>query len=117
MQRVEISQVYFNRTRRLWSVRRFGKVVARVDKLCMVNCQMRVSEKMRATLIVTRKRTVHAWICGVVVESVPEDRPLVEIRYDPFALGYFFTKEGMKPVASSAVVLFTEAGRCFADVE
>jgi hypothetical protein len=76
---------------------------------------MKVSEKMRSTLLATRKRTVHAWITGVIASSsVPEGQPLVEIRYEPFSFGYFFTKDGLQPVISSAIVTFANNGRCFA---
>ena len=108
------SQVYFNRNRKVWSVRQLGRVVAHVDRLCMVDCKMKVSERMRSTLLATRKRTVHAWITGVIVSSAPEGQPLVEIRYEPFSFGYFFTKDGLQPVMSSAMVTFANKGRCFA---
>jgi hypothetical protein len=52
MQSKVVSHVYFNRTRKVWSVRQHGKVVDHVQRLCMIDCNMRVSEKMRLLVLV-----------------------------------------------------------------
>lgn len=83
------SHVYYNRTRKIWSVRRNGKVVAHLERLLMIHCTMKVSEKSRLKVLETRKRSVHAWITGTIVPQVKKEHVFVEISYAPFARGFF----------------------------
>jgi hypothetical protein len=107
-----VVQVYFNRTRKLWSIRRGGKLVARVEALCLEDCRMHVSEIARLKVLVTGKRTVHAWISGRIVSDISDRTDMSELSYDPFTSRYFHNRAG-EAVERAALVAFLPTGGCF----
>jgi hypothetical protein len=109
-------QVYYNRTRRIWSIRKSGKVVRHDSELALRDCRMSVSEKARIRTVTTGRRGVHAWISGELLDAVPRQPGLVEISYNPFKAGYFLTRAESMPVHAAPLVIFTAAGKCQAHI-
>lgn len=108
------TEVYYNRTRRLWSVRHAGKVISHVDRFAMTDCRMKVSEKSRQRFLRTGKRTVHAWIAGTEATYTLYTRPMVALRYNPLISGDFRTCGGIV-VRTARMVIFQAGGRCYVD--
>lgn len=108
-----IVQVYYNRTRKCWSVRRKGRVIRHVRQIALLDCTMKVSEAARQCVLRTGRRGVHAWIVGTIVEDARSDDELEEITYSPFKGGTFQTKAGGHAIAAAELVSFEPDGRCF----
>lgn len=83
-------RVHFNLHTHLWSVTALtgpnsGRVIANVDNITLANAEFKVSAKGRDRSHRLRKRTVHAWVVGVVV-SVNTDLDLSRrerVTYNP----------------------------------
>lgn len=66
--------------------------------------------------VTTRRRSVHAWISGELMDVIPGKVALVEIGYNPFRSGCFLTRTESLPVHEAALVVFTAGGKCHADL-
>ena len=108
-----IVDVYYNRTRKCWSLRHKNRVIDHVPRLALVDCTMRTSEASRQQVIRTGKRGVHAWVRGTLVKDLPAVCDAQEIGYSPFRAGGFAAKSSGLPVVAADVVLFEPDGRCF----
>ena len=82
-----LSQVYWNRTRRLWSVRVRGLVTAHVPALALADCRLHAGESARLRCLRTGDRDVHAWIAGEPADG-PRPGPAVRIGYRPSETGF-----------------------------
>ena len=78
-----VAEIYWNRPRRLWSVREGGLVVAHVPAIALVGVRFRASEASRLRCLRTGCRDVHAWAVGRVCEvSRTEDAARVRYRIE-----------------------------------
>lgn len=98
-----MSDVYRNLTRRCWSVREGGRVVAHVASAALADVALQASEPARQRFLRTGHRTVHAWARGRLVEAArPADA--VRLSYRP-AVASGFLAAGM-PVRKARIVVF-----------
>ncbi|ACB27250.1 hypothetical protein [Methylobacterium radiotolerans] len=79
---------YWNRTRRLFSVRRGGCVVAHVHALALSGCRFRASEAGRLRCLQQGARDVHAVVTG---EPCAAPRPADAVR-----IGYRLDEAGFR---------------------
>ena len=105
-------EIYYNRTRKCWSVRHNGRVIRHVLQIQLADCTMKVSEAARQRVVQTRRRGVHAWIIGTIAEDTLSDACLEEITYSPFRGRTFRTLNG-RPIAAADFVHFKQNGSCF----
>jgi len=84
-------RVYRNLHRGGYSVVQGGLVVAHAQDITLSDCTMHVCEGARQRVISTRRKVVHAWVCGRVAERVEANQPL---RYNPYEAGYFRNTAG-----------------------
>ncbi len=89
-------QAYWNRTRRLWSVRVRGLVVAHVPALALSGCTLRASEASRLRYLRTGARDAHAWVAGTPFER---PRPRTALR-----IGYRLSEPGFRRRDTGAVI-------------
>lgn len=84
---VALTHVYWNRSRRLWSLRRDGLVVAYAITTALRDCRLHAGESARLRCVRTGDRDVHAWIAG---NPAAEPRPAsaVQIGYRPAEAGF-----------------------------
>ena len=75
-----MTEIYWHRTRRLWSVRELGRVVAHVETISLSGVRFRASEAGRLRCLRTGARDVHAWAAGTLCE-VSRTGGAVRIRY------------------------------------
>ena len=106
--------VYWNRTLRIWSVRRGGKVVDRRPTLALHDCILHVGESARLRILRTQERDVHAWVNGIL--TVAERPPgAVRVGYRPSEAG-FRRRDTGEVLTSAALVLFEVDGSCWASL-
>lgn len=75
-----MTEVYWHRGRRLWSVREAGRVVAHVPAIALFGVAFRASEAGRLRCLRTVARDVHAWAVGSVAE-VSRTEDAARLRY------------------------------------
>lgn len=75
------ADVYRNLTRRAWSVRVGGRVVAHVPAIALEGVTLRASEASRLRCLRLGIRDVHAWARGVPVQRLLRPAGAVRIRY------------------------------------
>ncbi len=96
-----LTQAYYNRVRRCWSVRVRGLVVAHVPALALSDCRFRASEASRLRCLRSGTRDAHAWVAGTPLER-PRPRPAVRI-------GYRLSEPGFRRRDTGAVISRAEA--------
>lgn len=102
-------QVYFNLHKHLWSIRQKGKIIAHVRTVLLRNCRFHVSESGRQRVLNDRRRRVHAWVIGDLVEMDGADPGWSdEVSYNPYSCGHFYHRDGMSPVHDASQVYFGE---------
>lgn len=95
----QVVQIYKNLTTGLWSIKQGGKVVAHANCFLIRSTGFKVSEATRQRVITERKKYVHAYVVGHLVEKCPlgfEDLILDKrITYNPFKSSQFhFVDDG-----------------------
>lgn len=106
------AHVYWNRTRRVWSVRVGGLVVAYEPALALAGCRLHAGESARVRCIRDGARDVHAWVAGELADGpCPED--LVRIGYRPVEPG-FRRRDTNQIVTRADLVAFEADGSAWA---
>jgi hypothetical protein len=81
-------QVYRNLHKNCFSVRHKGTVVAHVQHLKLKDCKFHVG-KGRERVLVEKRKNVHAWVSGTIVEWEEPPGPLNKVYYDPYKVSSF----------------------------
>lgn len=108
-----MTDVYRNRTRRVWSVRDHGRVSGHAPALALADATFRVSESGRLRALRTGRREVHAVVSGMLVDAPPPPGAI--------PVGYRIEEPGFRRRDTGQVILtasrvyFTEDGLCFAE--
>ena len=91
-------KIYKNLHNGLWSVLQNGKVVAHVETFSIRGVTFKVSESVRLKVVAERKKYVHAYIVGKLVEvnMIKRSNGLFElfvsankVSYNPYKGGHF----------------------------
>jgi hypothetical protein len=104
---------YRNLRRQVWSIAEIrgrngvGHVIAHQRHVILANVSFVVKEPARRRVIRNRRREVHAWAMGELVETVPAGRQ-IPITYNPYRAPTFTTRDEQTPIHSSPFVRFTE---------
>ncbi|MEL6061882.1 MULTISPECIES: hypothetical protein [unclassified Methylobacterium] len=77
------TDVYWNRTRKLWSLREDGRVVGHVPAVILGRVTFHASEPGRQRWIRTGERTVHAYARGYRVDDWLRPLDALRLRYAP----------------------------------
>lgn len=110
------SQVYWNRHRKMWSVRSDAtrRVTGYAKYLILAGCEFRVSESGRRRAVASGKRNVHAVVRGTPLSSrarPPKARECsVAVVYSPFRDTHFTDPATAKHVVRSRYVIFFPDG-------
>ncbi|MGE8128493.1 hypothetical protein ACQKQD_16080 [Methylobacterium sp. NPDC080182] len=99
-------QAYWNRSRKVWSVRASGLVVAYEPTLALVGCRLHAGESARQRCVRSGDRDVHAWIAGELADG-PRPEDLVRIGYRPSEAG--FRRRDTNEIITRADVVALEA--------
>lgn len=98
-------RVYYDSTRRTWSVVRRGVVVWKSNLIRLTDCRFVVRDSIRDRVRRTGQKDPHAYVEGVLASPyapLPQTR-FVRFRYNPMTTDRFETAGGIA-VDSSAVV-------------
>jgi hypothetical protein len=106
-----VTDIYWHRSRRLWSVRVAGRVVAHVPAIALSDVTFRASEAGRLRCLRTGARDVHAWAAGTVAE-VSRTRDASGVRYRIEEAGF---RVGDRVVTKAAAVWFEADGSAWCE--
>ena len=119
-----IVRIYWNLHRRCWSIKSVGEPVRHRPYLAVTDARFRVWEGGRKRVLRERKKNVHAFVEGKVlndeksIESLPN--LLVQVGYNPYRKpeepGHFYRKDNEERVDKATLVVLTREGRVFADL-
>lgn len=98
--------VYYNLTRRCFSIKdpATGLVINKGENtqyVLMRDVVFKVSEKGRQRVLREKRKNVHAYAVGEVLEYSGSEMPIEgeEIGYNPYKAGHFYNKETGKPIS------------------
>jgi len=104
--------VYYNLHKHTFSLQSrdketYGKVIDHTDHVILKNCKFVVRESGRNKVLKEKKKNVHAFVVGEVIESVHCNTNKMDgvVKYNPFKAGHFVTEEGDKIDTAEVVVL------------
>ncbi|WP_311276025.1 hypothetical protein [Methylobacterium sp. WCS2018Hpa-22] len=98
--------VYWNRTARVWSIRRAGRVVDRRASLILGACRFHAGESARQRVVRSGDRDVHAWVAGILTDA-PRPPSAVRVGYRPSEPG--FRRRDTGEIITAAVGVAFEA--------
>ncbi|TGD99745.1 hypothetical protein [Methylobacterium nonmethylotrophicum] len=104
--------VYYNRSRKLWSIRSNGIVIGHAPSLALAGCVLHAGESARLRCVSTGQRDVHAWIKGTLADA-PRAADAVRIGYRPAQPG-FRRRDTGAVVTAAATVWFEPDGSAWA---
>ncbi|MEG9528091.1 MAG: hypothetical protein MIL41_20385 [Hyphomicrobiales bacterium] len=103
------TDLYRNLTKRCWSLRQGGRVVAAA---ALADVTLHASEPARQRYLRTGHRTVHAWARGTLVDA-PRPAGAVRLLYRPVEAAGFRTPHGM-PARKANSAWFESDGTAWA---
>ena len=101
--------VYFNLHKLLFSVKQGNKVIYKTRNIILKDVEYVVWQSGRQRVLDERKKNVHAFVKGYVVDSLempPEvsqrlSNSIIPVTYNPYDYHTFTTKDGHHPVKKS----------------
>lgn len=107
-------QVYRNLTKRCWSVRHKGRVIAHAVAVYLKDCTFKVQEGGRKRVLRERRKNVHAFVEGYGEhEYQPVGSVVQRVVYNPYKMSTFQTDAGVE-ARSAESVWFTSSGTLLA---
>ena len=87
-------KVYKNLTRNTWSIQDYKtrKVIGYSDNIRLEDAKFVVSEKTRQRVLTERKKYVHAFVVGTLVDTWNLKEEFELVRYNPYTFDFFFTE-------------------------
>lgn len=107
--------IYRNLHRKDWSLRgKNGRVESHQDEVCLSNCKFVVWQGIREKVVLHRKKLVHAFVRGDVVEIPENVTDWVPVTYNPYYYSSFVRVDNKEPVRVAKKVFMTKEGKVFA---
>ena len=100
------AEIYRNLTRRAWSVRVAGRVIAHVPSIALAGVTLRTSEASRLRCVRLGTRDVHAWARGLPVPGLPRPPGARRIRYRLDRAGF---RDPDEAIVTGAAAMWFEA--------
>lgn len=109
-------RVYRNLHKDCFSVVQGRLVVAHASQVCLRDAEFCVNEKGRQRVILTKRKTVHAWVSGYLDERrLPAHNRLV--RYNPYKnRGFLVNHSGKDYYLESASHVWLQDNACFVEL-
>lgn len=104
------STVYFNIRRKIFSIKRGGRVVARHRRVCLRDCKFKVSEAGRQRVLKEKKKNVHAFVVGQVIGRPMNKKSGCSVTYNPYKHKTFVRRWNGKPVHTADFVFLEVVG-------
>lgn len=90
--------IYWNLTRNVWSVKALtgpnkGRVIYHKNEISLVNCEFRVSEKQRQSILKNKRKVVHAGVVGYITneDNITNETPIT-VTYNPYKYSSFVNR-------------------------
>jgi len=81
------------------------KVIGHTDNIALINATFKVSEAGRQRTITRRRKTVHAFVEGVVALPNFETNTVSKITYNPYKNSSFINTETFEPIEQAKMVI------------
>lgn len=81
-------KVYKNLHKNCWSIKQKNLVVAYADVLYLKDCIFKVNEKGRQRVISEKRKNVHAYVIGKIVDFNVEC--IKKVTYNPYKYPFFY---------------------------
>lgn len=111
--------VYRNLHNGLWSIldRKTGRVLKHQDKVFVMDALFIVRAGGRAKVLLERRKNVHAFVRGTVIETNELDLSgFVSVTYNPYKHSTFIQKETGESISASPCVIMLAQGMVLAMV-
>jgi len=87
-------EIYFNLHKKVFSMRHKGKVIAHVCNAMLKDVSFVVQPAGRARVLRDKKKNVHAFARGELIEQVPVDNYVGNVaKYNPYKAATFVDKD------------------------
>mgnify|MGYP003116630655 FL=1 len=87
-------EIYFNLHKKVFSMRHKGKVIAHVYNAMLKDVSFVVQPAGRAKVLRDKKKNVHAFARGELIEQVPVDNYVGNVaKYNPYKAATFVDKD------------------------
>jgi len=97
--------VYFNLHKKIFSVRKNGKVIRHCKGITLKNATFKVSKSGRKRVIREKRKNVHAFVVGKPVDKVSGGRyNVIETYYNPYLCDSFVIKHSKEPITNAEYV-------------
>jgi hypothetical protein len=112
--------VYYNLNRGDWTIanvkgnRGKGIKIRGADSVTLKDCFPVVQNAARLAVIRTKCKSVHSWIVGELVDSIPSDLIPVPITYNPYLSEEYHRRDNNAVVCGAEYVLLGTDGKAIA---
>ena len=89
--------VYYNLHRKIWSVRQSGNRVEHHKNICLRDVRYLVQPAGRAKVLKERRKNVHAFLTGYLVDRVPVPLISFDVTYNPYKHATFVDTQDHEP--------------------
>lgn len=98
-------KVYWNLHKKCYSVQHKGKVIDHLDRVVLENVEFKVSEAGRQRVLKQKRKNVHAFVVGSLVDHKPLYEPhyVKTVKYNPYKYSSFVTVKDSEPVNKSDI--------------
>jgi hypothetical protein len=93
--------VYFNLHKKIWSVRQSGSPVEHHTEVCLRDVRYLVQPAGRAKVLKERRKNVHAFLTGYLVDRVPVPAMSFDVIYNPYKYSTFVSADDRDPAAKA----------------
>ena len=109
-------EIYFNLHKKVFSMRHKGKVIAHVCNAMLKDVTYVVQPAGRAKVLLEKKKNVHAFARGELIEQVPVDNYVGNVaKYNPYKAATFVDRDD-EPLYKSDIAylaLHSDTGKPF----
>jgi hypothetical protein len=103
--------VYFNLTKKCWSIVQSGIVIGYCDEVLLRDVTFVVRPAGRKKVLKEKKKNVHAYARGYITDEI-QQKCDVPVRYNPYLFDKFFYSDGTN-VEKVSVLVMKKDGKCF----
>lgn len=113
-------EVYFNLTRKLWSVRALegpdkGKVFAHLPEVTVKDAQFVVRQGGRQRVLREKQKNVHAFVRGTMSSESVGDRS-IGVTYNPYKYDSFVQRSNEEPIYNASIVFLNSNRKVTCDI-
>lgn len=103
-------RVYRNIRRDVYSVQQKGLVVAHGTALALRDCQFVVNEAGRQRVLAEKRKNVHAYVKGFVLDGIPDRDGFRRVTYNPYKMDQFAFADTLEPLSDCSIAVFLPEG-------